>query len=84
MAGFWGYPGSYPEGREIRRCDFLSARLRHCARGGCGWGGIPAEEPIPLGVVEKLVRLVGLTGDEIEHSTNEQAVERLNQFWAEQ
>ncbi|MFE6864114.1 cytotoxic translational repressor of toxin-antitoxin stability system [Nocardia sp. NPDC057668] len=45
---------------------------------------IPAKEPIPLGVVEKLLRLVGLTEDEVEHLTKEQAVERLNQFWAEQ
>lgn len=45
---------------------------------------IPDKEPIPLGVVEKLTRLVGLGPDEIEHMTRDQAVARLNTFWSEQ
>ncbi|MFF0488077.1 cytotoxic translational repressor of toxin-antitoxin stability system [Nocardia sp. NPDC004068] len=45
---------------------------------------IPDKEPIPLGVVEKLIRLVGLTPDEIERMTKAQAVARLDEFWAEQ
>ncbi|UFS96178.1 hypothetical protein [Nocardia huaxiensis] len=45
---------------------------------------IPDKEPIPLGVVEKLMRLVHLTSEEIEEMTKDQAVARLNQFWAEQ
>ncbi|MQY20581.1 cytotoxic translational repressor of toxin-antitoxin stability system [Nocardia macrotermitis] len=45
---------------------------------------IPNKEPIPLGVVEKLIRLAGLTPQEIESMTKTQGVERLNQFWAEQ
>lgn len=45
---------------------------------------IPDKEPIPLGVVEKLMRLVGLTAEEIEHMTKARAIARLNQFWAEQ
>ncbi|MFE1592098.1 hypothetical protein [Nocardia sp. NPDC058705] len=35
-------------------------------------------------VVEKLVRLVGLTPEEIEPMTKAQAIGRLNQFRAEQ
>ncbi|MBH0775417.1 cytotoxic translational repressor of toxin-antitoxin stability system [Nocardia sp. NEAU-351] len=45
---------------------------------------IPDKEPIPLGVVEKLIRLVRLSPEEIEHMTKAQAVARLDQFWAEQ
>lgn len=45
---------------------------------------IPDKEPIPLGVIEKLIRLVRLTPEEIEAMTREQAVERLNRYWAEQ
>ncbi|MFF0636175.1 cytotoxic translational repressor of toxin-antitoxin stability system [Nocardia sp. NPDC004151] len=45
---------------------------------------IPDKEPIPLGIVEKLIRLVHLTPGEIEEMTKDQAVARLNQFWAEQ
>ncbi|MFC8044541.1 cytotoxic translational repressor of toxin-antitoxin stability system [Nocardia sp. NPDC057353] len=45
---------------------------------------IPDKEPIPLGVAEKLMRLVGLDPDEIEKLTKEQAVARLDAFWAEQ
>ncbi|WP_316576062.1 hypothetical protein [Nocardia canadensis] len=45
---------------------------------------IPDKEPIPLGVVEKLVRLVELGPAEIEKMTKDQAVARLNQFWSEQ
>ncbi|WP_282779035.1 MULTISPECIES: cytotoxic translational repressor of toxin-antitoxin stability system [unclassified Nocardia] len=45
---------------------------------------IPDREPIPLGVVEKLIRLVHLSPEEIETMTKDQAVSRLNQFWAEQ
>lgn len=45
---------------------------------------IPDKEPIPLGVVEKLIRLVHLTTEEIEKMTKDQAVARLNQFWTEQ
>ncbi|WP_305780033.1 cytotoxic translational repressor of toxin-antitoxin stability system [Nocardia nova] len=44
---------------------------------------IPDKEPIPLGVVEKLIRLVGLTPEEIENMTKAEAVDRLNRFWAE-
>lgn len=45
---------------------------------------IPDKEPIPLGVAEKLVRLVGLDPVDIENLTRDQAVARLNQFWSEQ
>ncbi|NNH69986.1 cytotoxic translational repressor of toxin-antitoxin stability system [Nocardia uniformis] len=45
---------------------------------------IPDKEPIPLGVVEKLIRLVHLTPEEIETMTKDQAAARLNQFRAEQ
>lgn len=45
---------------------------------------IPDKEPIPLGVVEKLMRLVRLTPEEIENMTKAQAVDRLDKFWAEQ
>lgn len=45
---------------------------------------IPDKEPIPLGIVEKLIRLVRLSPEEIEQMTKEQAVNRLNQFWSEQ
>ncbi|MBF6357929.1 hypothetical protein IU449_25870 [Nocardia higoensis] len=45
---------------------------------------IPDKEPIPLGVIEKLIRLVHLTPEEIETMTREQAVERLHRYWAEQ
>jgi hypothetical protein len=45
---------------------------------------IPDKEPIPLGVVEKLTRLVHLEPEEIEKMTKAEAVARLNQFWAEQ
>lgn len=45
---------------------------------------IPDKDPIPLGIVEKLMRLVGLTPEEIEHLTKAQAIARLNQFWGEQ
>ncbi|WP_458690361.1 cytotoxic translational repressor of toxin-antitoxin stability system [Nocardia tengchongensis] len=45
---------------------------------------IPDREPIPLGVVEKLIRLVNLAPEEIAQLTKDQAVARLNQFWAEQ
>ncbi len=45
---------------------------------------VPDKEPIPLGVVEKLMRLAHLTPQEVESMTKAQAVARLNQFWAEQ
>ncbi|MQY26659.1 cytotoxic translational repressor of toxin-antitoxin stability system [Nocardia aurantia] len=48
-----------------------------------GGVAIPDKEPIPFGVVEKLIRLVGLTADEIESMTKAQAVNRLDQYWAE-
>jgi len=45
---------------------------------------IPNKEPIPLGVAEKLIRLLHLTPQEIESMTKAQAIALLNQFWAEQ
>lgn len=77
-------------------CQILKEQLHvteaefwDCAKNGvrpertAGTVAIPAKEPIPLGVVEKLLRLVHLTPDEIEAMTPEQAIARLNQFWSE-
>lgn len=38
---------------------------------------------IPLGVAHKLSTLVGLSAEELSTTTPEEAIERLNAFWAE-
>ncbi|MGW4846684.1 cytotoxic translational repressor of toxin-antitoxin stability system [Nocardia brasiliensis] len=70
---------------EVTEAQFwacVNDRIRPARMSGAV--AIPAKEPIPLGVVEKLMRLMHLTPEEIEAMTKDDAVARLNRFWAEQ
>ncbi|WP_254189901.1 cytotoxic translational repressor of toxin-antitoxin stability system [Nocardia noduli] len=45
---------------------------------------IPNKQSIPAGVVEKLIRLVGLSEEEVGAMTRDEAIGRLDQYWTDQ
>jgi len=45
---------------------------------------VPDKEPIPFGVAEKLMRLVGLSPEQIGGMSRAEAVARLNQYWSDE